>query len=237
MNTAIPQASLQIVSDELAVTLNDARIVLEQFAEGEGGPQALERVASLLHTARGVLRMTETHGASLLAEEMELTCGHLAKLKRRDGGAEEPLEALMRAAVQLPAYVERVLNGGRDIPLVLLPLLNDLRAARGRPLLSESTLLLLNVGSDPRAREKLPQSQRSGEDSTELAAELRPRFQLALLGWIRGDEPESSLRQMYSVVERLERAAVAEEVHQLWWVVGGIIEALLEKGLETSVSL
>ena len=237
MNTAIPQASLQIVSDELAVTLNDARVVLEQFAEGDGGSQALERVAALLHTARGVLRMTETHGASLLAEEMEQTCAHLARLKRRDGGAEEPLEALMRSAVQLPAYVERVLNGGRDIPLVLLPLLNDLRAARGRPLLSESTLLLLNVGGDPRAVGQLPRANPSGEDLMRLAGELRPRFQLALLGWIRGDEPEANLRQMAGVVERLEKAAAAEQVHHLWWVAAGIIEALLDHGLETSVSL
>lgn len=237
MSTAIPQASLQIVSDELAVTLHDARVVLEQYAEGEGSPQALERAASLLHTARGVLRMTETHGASLLAEEMEQTCAHLARLKRCDAGAEEPLEALMRAAVQLPAYVERVVNGGRDIPLVLLPLLNDLRAARGRPLLSESTLLLLNVGGESRARRPLPASERSGEDIVRLCQELRPRFQLGLLGWIRGDDQEANLRQMRAVVERLERAASAEPVQQLWWVAAGVLEALLDKGLETSVSL
>ncbi len=237
MNTAIPQASLQIVSDELAVTLHDARVVLEQYAEGDGGSQALERVAALLHTARGVLRMTETHGASMLAEEMEQTCAHLARLRRKDAGAEEPLEALMRAAVQLPAYVERVLNGGRDIPLVLLPLLNDLRAARGRPLLSESTLLLLNVGSESRARPGTLRAAGSGEDVARLCHELRPRFQLALLGWIRGEDAETNLRQMYGVAERLEHAAAAPEVHQLWWVVAGVLETLLDKGLETSVSL
>jgi chemosensory pili system protein ChpA (sensor histidine kinase/response regulator) len=37
----------------------------------------------------------------------------------------------MRAMVQLPTYLERVLGGGRDLALVLLPLLNDLRAVRG----------------------------------------------------------------------------------------------------------
>jgi len=41
------------------------------------------------------------------------------------------------------AYLERVLSG-RDLALVLLPLLNDLRSVRGSPLLSEGTLLLLN---------------------------------------------------------------------------------------------
>ena len=237
MSTAIPQASLQLVSDELAVTLSDARVVLEQYAEGEGGPQALERVAALLHTARGVLRMTETHGASLLAEEMEQTCLHLAKHRRRDAGAEEPLEALMRAAVQLPAYVERVLNGGRDIPLVLLPLLNDLRAARGRPLLSESTLLLLNVAGVPRLTGTPAQRPGSGEDLSYLCQELRPRFQLSLLGLIRGDNPGACLRQMYTVAERLEGAAAAEEVHQLWWVVAAVLEALIDGGLEASVSV
>ena len=54
----------------------------------------------------------------------------------------------MRAMVQLPSYVERVASGGRDLPLVLLPLLNDLRAVRGSALLSEGTLLLLNLRSD-----------------------------------------------------------------------------------------
>jgi chemosensory pili system protein ChpA (sensor histidine kinase/response regulator) len=237
MSTAIPQASLQLVSDELAVTLNDVRIALEQYAEGEGGPQALDRVAALLHTARGVLRMTETHGASLLAEEMEQTCQHLAKARRRDGGAEEPLEALLRAAVQLPAYAERVLNGGRDIPLVLLPLLNDLRAARGRPLLSESTLLLLNVTAPPQLKGAAEAQPSSGEDLATLCQDLRPRFQLALLGLIRGDEASTSLCQMYAVAERLERAADAEEVRQLWWVVAAVLEALIDGGLETSVSV
>ena len=75
---------------------------------------------------------------------MEQTCRHLMKT-RRDAQTDDGIEALSRAAVQLPAYVERIRDGGRDVPLVLLPLLNDLRAARGRPLLSESTLLLLNI--------------------------------------------------------------------------------------------
>ena len=47
----------------------------------------------------------------------------------------EGLDALMRAMVQLPTYLERVLSGGRDMALVLLPLLNDLRAVRGHALL------------------------------------------------------------------------------------------------------
>ena len=62
------------------------------------------------------------------------------------------LDALMRAMEQLPAYLDRVASGGRDVPLALLPLLNDLRAVRGGALLSEGTLLMLNLHSDEPAR-------------------------------------------------------------------------------------
>ena len=229
--------SLHVVGEELTITLNDVRAALEQYAEGGGGSQAIERCVDLLHAANGALRLTETYGASLLAEEMEGTCRHLSKLKPDDSRSDEALEALSRAAVQLPAYVDLIINGGRDIPLVLLPLLNDLRAARGRPLLSESTLLLLNIGSTEAQVIEFESRSGSGENIEELCRQLRPGFQLALLGWIRGDAPVGNLGKIGEISERLERAATTRESRQLWWVVGGVVEALLNGGLETSVSL
>lgn len=228
--------SLQLVGDELAVTFNDVRLTLEKYADGGADPQSIDRCVNLLHTANGVLRLTETYGASLLTEEMEGTCRHLGKIRRQDGGSDEAVEALSRAAVQLPAYVELIMHGGRDIPLVLLPLLNDLRAARGRPLLSESTLLLSASSGNTKTAE-ITDRQISGEDVCELSKQLRPRFQLALLGWIKGTQSEENLKQLADVAEHLERAATTAQVHQLWWVVGGVIESLLGQGLETSVSM
>jgi len=229
--------SLQIVGEELAVTFNDVRLALEQYSDGESGSRSMDRCLDLLHTAIGVLRITETYGASLLTEEMESTCRHLAQLPRNDGESVEAMEALSRATVQLPAYVERIINGGRDVPLVLLPLLNDLRAARGKPLLSESTLLLLNMSSPSERTAHVGNRQISGEDIRKLCQELRPQFQLALLGWIKGVEFDENLQRIAQVAERMENAAATMEVHQLWWVTGGIVEALLDKGLETSVAL
>jgi len=244
---------LLLVADELAVTLNEARAALEQYAEGEVGNQPLERCAALLHTARGVLQITETWGASLLAEEMEQTCRYLAK-SRRDVQTDDGIEALSRAAVQLPAYVERIRDGGRDVPLVLLPLLNDLRAAQGRPLLSESTLLLLNIAPGalggagggargpapmraPAPARPAPDGEAAPRDAAALAKVLRPRFQLALLGWIRGEGGSDSLARLQDVVNRLEAASGSEIVHQLWWVTGGVLEALADRGLEAGVSV
>ncbi len=125
--------SLNIVGEELAATFEEIRSLLERYADGVSDAETMGRCLELLHSANGVLRMTETYGASLLTEEMEDTCRYLESVGGQGTDADEVLEALSRAVVQLPAYVELIINGGRDIPLVLLPLLNDLRAARGRP--------------------------------------------------------------------------------------------------------
>ena len=136
--------ALDVVSQELMETIRNAHLALEDCVDGRGGSAALVRSGQLLHQVSGALKITETYGAALLAEEMEAVCVYLATL-RAGKGREDGLDALTRAMVQLPIYIERLLGGGRDIALVLLPLLNDLRAARGQPLLSEGTLLLLNL--------------------------------------------------------------------------------------------
>ena len=137
--------AFELVNRELASTLDAARSQLEDYVDGRAGADALVRTAEQLHVARGALKIVEIHGAALLAEEMEQTCRRLAEAKDEQK-SEQGIEALTRAMVQLPAYLERLLGGGKDVALALLPLLNDLRQARDKPSLSEGTLVLLNAG-------------------------------------------------------------------------------------------
>ena len=228
-------SSLAIVAEELMETIRNAHLALEDCVDGRGGSAALVRAGELLHQARGALQITETYGAALLTEEMELGCKYLAGL-RAGKGREDGLDALTRAMVQLPIYIERLLGGGRDIALVLLPMLNDLRAARGEPLLSEGTLLLLNL-SPSRATKAAEKREGSGEDPVVVATRLRPKFQLALLGWIKGGDNQRHIETLSSVSARLEQAATRDDMYQLYWVVGGLLESLQNGGLETSVAL
>src|SRR5208282_4343140 len=240
--TDISSQTLHIVAKELTATLNEARAALEAYAERSDQAAFLERCADQLHLAHGVLRLVEVYGAALLAEEMEHVTRYLldasTDAKRRDDKRQtEGLDALMRSMVQLPTYLERVLSGGRDLALVLLPLLNDLRSVRGSPLLSEGTLLLLNLKSDQPAQ---PQPQQRDEQSisvTQWARRLRPRFQVGLLGYIRGERPVQNLEILAKVAEKLEQVATTQPVFQLWWVVGAVLEAVRANGLEGSATL
>jgi len=227
--------ALGVVSEELMETIRNAHVALEDSIDGRGGSTALVRSGQLLHQVSGALKLTETYGAALLAEEMEAVCSYLANL-RAGKGREDGLDALTRSMVQLPIYIERLLGGGRDIALVLLPMLNDLRAARGQPLLSEGTLLLLNL-SPQRKTDGEAKRETSGEDPVTVATQLRPKFQLALLGWIKGRDSEQHLRTLSSVIEALEHSANRDDMYQLWWVVGGVLESLQNGGLATSVAI
>ncbi len=186
---------------------------------------------------QGALRVLEIYGAALLAEEMEQVARYLIGARDERKNQSESLDALMRAMVQLPGYLERVLAGSRDLALVLLPLLNDLRAVRGCALLSEGTLLLLNLKSDRQAQPTSPAPGEPPLTPAQWARRLRPRFQAGLVGWIRGERLEQNLEILATVATRLEQVATQQCVFQLWWVVGALLEALGEHGVESSVSV
>src|ERR1700748_372230 len=193
------------VGRELNVTLAEARTALENYVEQPDNINLLERCTQELHQVQGVLRVLEIYGAALLAEEMEQVASYLLQTASERKSQAESLDALMRAMVQLPSYLERVLAGGRDLALVLLPLLNDMRAVRGSALLSEGTLLLLNLKSD---RQAAPSPHRGGEEAVSVAQwarKRRARFQVGLIGWIRGERVDQNLDLLAGVAMRLEQ--------------------------------
>ncbi|MBS0422370.1 MAG: Hpt domain-containing protein [Proteobacteria bacterium] len=233
----VASQTLDFVGRELNVTLAEARTALENYVEQPDNINLLERCTQELHQVQGVLRVLEIYGAALLAEEMEQVASYLLQTASERKSQAESLDALMRAMVQLPSYLERVLAGGRDLALVLLPLLNDLRAVRGSALLSEGTLLLLNLKSDKQAQ---PVAAAPGEPPLTVeqwGRRLRARFQVGLIGWIRGERVEQNLDILAAVAQKLEQIATRQPVFQLWWVTGAVIEALQENGLEGGVSV
>lgn len=130
--------ALEWVKGEIQDTLQQAQQALEAYVEHPEDRSRLRFCLSYLHQVHGTLQMVEFFGAALLAEEMEavalaLTEGSLSN--ERDG-----LEVLMQAIIQLPHYLEHVKVGRRDLPVVLLPILNELRSTRGENFLSETSL-------------------------------------------------------------------------------------------------
>jgi len=234
---SVNEQALHLVARELAATLNEVRIALEAAAETPADKTQIAKSADLMRAARGVLRVVEVYGAALLAEEMEHTSRWLAGNETDARQFVDGLDALMRSSVQLPTYLERVLGGGRDLALVLLPLLNDLRAVRGAPLLSEGTLLSLNLSSEKAPIARDPAATEQKLTVPQWARRLRPKFQAGLLGLIRGDGEDRGLTALSEVTNRMETVATSAPLYQLWWVTGALLDALRAGGLEASITV
>jgi len=229
--------TFDLVGREVNATLGEARGALEAYVEQPDNVQLLEKCAQDLHQVQGVLRLLEIYGAALLAEEMEHVTQYLIATHSERKSQAESLDALMRAMVQLPGYLERVIAGGRDLALVLLPLLNDLRAVRGSSLLSEGTLLVLNLKSDQQPQAAAGSAGEPPLTVEQWARRLRARYQVGLIGWIRGERVEQNLETLANVAKKLEQIATRQPVFQLWWVIGAVVEALQQHGLEGGQSV
>ncbi len=234
---SVNEQALHLVARELAATLNEVRIALEAAAETPADKAPVAKAASLMRDARGVLRVVEVYGAALLAEEMEQSSRWLAANDTDARQFVDGLDALMRSSVQLPTYLERVLSGGRDLALVLLPLLNDLRAVRGAPLLSEGTLLSLNLSSEKAPARRGPQPGDQALTVPQWARRLRTRFQAGLLALIRGEDADRGVAVLAEVANRMEAVATTVAVYQLWWVIGALLDALQAGGLPASITV
>ena len=227
MKDAPACTSLPWIKGELDELVAGARHALEDHVEGGGGAASIQACLEKLHQIHGALRMVQLYGASMLAEEMELVADAL-----REGDVSrhaQAAETLMRAMIQLPDYLEKIQSGHRDIPLLILPLMNDLRAARDADLLSEVALFA------PALEQRLtdvPAGGTASEELPRLARRLRRRYHQGLLDWYRPGDPETGLRLLAKVMARLEAAAGTVPAQRLFRIAGAAVAALREGAIE-----
>ncbi len=138
LRDAMSHAALGWVKPELDETLRQVRNEVEYYAEDPADGSRMRFCAGYLHQVQGTLRMVELYAPAMVAEEMEQLANAIGAGEVPD--RDEACATLMRGSVLLPDYLERLQNGHRDIPIVLLPLLNDIRAARAAPGINESVL-------------------------------------------------------------------------------------------------
>jgi chemosensory pili system protein ChpA (sensor histidine kinase/response regulator) len=216
--------TLQWVKPELDETLALARQALESYVDNPGEREAMRSCADNLHLVQGTLRMVELYGAAMVAEEMETLA--ISLLEDHVRNREDAYAALMRGLMQLPDYLERLSSGHRDVPVVLLPLLNELRASREQEALSESALFTPNLDMPlppqaPAAANAADAQRHKGE-----IGELRLRFQQQMLAWFRGQGAQHQLAAMRKTLTAITARCATIPGRRLWWIAAGVLEGL-----------
>ncbi|WLH29740.1 Hpt domain-containing protein [Pseudomonas canadensis] len=225
--------ALEWVKGDIAETLKQARSALDAYVETSDA-EAISECLACVHQVHGALQMVEFYGAALLAEEVEALA--LALQAGSVGQRDESIRLLQQALTQLPLYLDRVHSARRDLPLVVLPLLNDLRSARGESLLSETSLFspqLLTIAALP--DEAL--AQRAAPDLKEQLRQWHQLLQQALAGLLREDHGPSNLEDMARVFARLEALCQGAPLLPLWQVTSALVEGMLTGVIANSPAL
>lgn len=220
--------ALDWVKGEIEEVLKQAQYELEAYVEAPGDTARLKFCLTYLHQVRGTLQMVEFYGAAMLAEEMEAVVQSM--LDDTVSHAGEASEVLMQAILQLPNYLDHIKLGRRDLPVVLLPVLNDLRGARGESLLSETSLF------QPTLKTTTPLNERqlrqfSDKQFIDILKKLRQMYQVALLGVLKGKDTQSNLEYLQKVSTRLSKLFVKTPSESLWIVASAVLEGLLNDGI------
>ncbi len=220
--------TLQWVKPELDETLSIAREALESYVDNPAKRDYMRTCTDHLHQVHGTLQMVELYGAAMVTAEMEALS--IALLQESVTYREEAYAALMRGLMQLPDYLERLSSGHRDVPVVLLPLLNDLRASREQPPLPESAMFHPNLDAFLPEQAPAAMSESYAEAHRGELVDLRLRFQQQLLGWFRGQNPAQQLLGMRKTLLSITARCYHVHGRRLWWIAAGVLEGL-EQGM------
>ncbi|MEE5130113.1 Hpt domain-containing protein [Pseudomonas alliivorans] len=226
--------ALEWLKGEIAETLTQARHALDEFIENPADAAAIDECLNLVHQVHGSLQMIEFYGAALLAEEIEQLV--LAVQQDRVSHPVESEQLLIQAMTQLPVYLERIHSARRDLPLVVLPLLNDLRSARGESLLSETSLFAPQLVVVPALGEE-ELARRNTPDLPNLLRKLRQTLQAALAGLMREQGVKTQLGYMAKVFARLEQLCEDAPLGPLWRIATALVETMLNGNFTNSPAL
>ncbi len=233
-DSTVEYNSLSWVKKQLDNVLHKAQTSLSEYIESKESSQ-LEQCIEHLKLVHGTLQMVEVYGAALLTEEMQATA--IAIQEGRVERIEDSFDVLMRAMLQMPDYLETIQGGAKDTPIILMSLINDLRAVRNDKLLSESVLFVadtdnIKLHAEGYDSENIEAGKLKGE-----AKRLRTHFQLGLLDIIRNQKERVGLQRIKAVLTALEKVSCHDQVRHLWMVAGALVEGLLVEGIDNNISI
>ncbi|HEX5842664.1 MAG TPA: ferrous iron transporter B [Pseudomonas sp.] len=215
--------SLNLVRDELFTTMEEAESSLEQFIADRHNGSLLQQAVENLHQVRGTLNLIELAGAEMLAQEVLDQATDIPAGAGNERDAQ--LSALSNALHVLRRYLENLEANRQEMPELLLPAINDLRQAGGQPGLPESFFFSVRLDH---AR---PQSAAAAVDAAAKDSEarrLRHMYQVGLLGFIREQNPQASLKLMGRALSRLDSLFANEPRGRLCWIGAAAVEAQVD---------
>lgn len=215
-------ASLNLVKAEVDASLAQVEAQVSSYAEERNSPALLDSCVEAVDQVLGALRLIELPGAVELASAMSQLMRQVQS--NEPEASDETFAALGQGIMVLGRYLEYVQLKQAAAPQLLLPAINQVRAAIGQAPLPEGCFLPIpKLLPSPPA---LPQLEVSPEQLSALVRRLRLMYQTGLISVLRDQADVPHFRMMTRACERAQQLCGSRPQALTWWVAAAMIEAL-----------
>ena len=227
------QPEFQPIFDEASAKIKDS---LEMHWDNASVELAIKDFKNLSDMFETLL----LHSPSYLLREIAEGCSFLKDLNslQKDGQEidqslyEKMEQYIIQGILQFPSLIEYLSTGRKDLPSLVLPLINQMRLLRSVPVLSQSQMFAPDtfidtgfIGQEEVSSQAILQS---------LVSEVHHQFQSSLISWIRKPQSQEPLYVLSSSSMRLARLARHPSLKKLFWVGAVMFEAIANDGFVAS---
>jgi chemosensory pili system protein ChpA (sensor histidine kinase/response regulator) len=216
---------LSWVKAEIEHSLNEARVHLDKFAQNPAEAKAAKYAVTHLHQVTGALSMVGLGAATAFNEEVERLTSSLETDPNARSNMAERILAAKGAMNALSGYLDRLMSGEADRPMMLSSSYLRVNRARGATDASESDLfspdltVALPVVEDTVA---LPKS----EMMAEAVKQRRSMYQAGLLKLLRDKDMVGGARDMRNATLAIEALQSTAPSRAFWYAAGGFFDAV-----------
>jgi len=225
------------VRPDLDKHLDQIRNQIEHVSSSTHSGDGIDNILTNLSTLKYTFKALVLQGATLVVEEMIVAC---TKLKAREPGeSQETFASLMDAIVVLPSYLDRLQAGHHDLPVLLLPVINDLRTAYNANIVSEAALFSPDLDIPlPELEQGTPENEAVFDESRQVFfMRMRRQWETALLQWLQEQDDTERLSPLHGVCNTLQRRVERIDLRRLWWIASEVIGGLLDGVTDNDVNL
>ena len=224
-NAAFDIGPLSWVKSEIEHSLTETRTHLETLAGNPGDAKAFKYAASHLHQVTGALTMVGLGAATRFNEEVEKLVGSLESDPDARAQAPQRISTALKAAASLSAYLDSLMAGEPDRPMLLARAYLEVNKARGASGASEVDLFSPDLSLAtvmPDHTVALPKP----EMLAEAIKQRRAMYQMGLLKLLRDKDMIGGAREMRNATLAIEALQVTSPTVSFWYAAGGFFDAV-----------
>lgn len=224
--------AFDLVREEIETTIKQAEKSLERFQENRDNGEDLQNTVDCLNQLRGIFSLVELPGGILLCQEAVALANDVPVGATTDKNG--LLTALNNALFTMLRYVEFYHRQQKDHPELLLPIINEVRTARGDRLLPDANFFSADTGLIPDLAQMLQLRPLTVSDDDEFllhAKRFRLMYQVGLLGLLRDRQPQVSRRLMSRAAEGFARLSRETPMSSFWCLLAQVMHTMQEEGM------